>query len=87
MGPLKKIQCDKNFEPPHSLLSPLSSNIITKESKPMETTFDLPIDLNGSSPTCEIHNYGMELELFYLLPICCPFCIYLQKKQKEKKSL
>ncbi len=27
---------------------------------------------------------GMELELFYLLPICCPFCIYLQVKQKEK---
>ncbi len=55
-GTLKTIQCDNNFEPPHSVLSPLNSNIITKESKPMGVTFDLPSDLNGSSPMCEIHN-------------------------------
>jgi hypothetical protein len=36
----------------------LSSHTTAKETKPMETTFDLPIDLNDPNPICENHNYG-----------------------------
>ncbi len=88
MGTLKTIQCDNNFEPPpHSVLSPLSSNIITKESKPMEGTFNLPIDLNGSSPICEIHNFGNGTRVILSLANSLFYFHLFTREKKGKFSL
>jgi hypothetical protein len=39
---------------------------LIKEIKPMEGTFNLLVDLDGPSPTCEVHNYknGIQVPLY-----------------------
>lgn len=39
---------------------------LRKETKPMEGTFNLLVDLDGPSPTYEVHNYrnGIQVPLY-----------------------
>jgi hypothetical protein len=62
----------------------LSLCIFLNETKPMEDTFNLLTDLDGPSPTCEVHTYKNEIQIpLYLANILS--LSHLQCKENKRK--
>lgn len=54
-----------------------------KETKPMENTFNLLVDLDGPIPLVKSIIIGMEFKFLCIWPIYYFYRIYMQGKQKE----
>jgi hypothetical protein len=63
---------------------PLNLNIIIEETKPMETTSNLPIDLDGLSCTCDVCNSRNETQIPLTLAKTIPLSHLPTRKIKIK---
>ncbi len=65
----------------------LNPHIVAEENEPKKYTFDLPIDLDGSNPTFEVHNYGNKTQVPFSLANLLSLLHLLISKTKEKELL